>query len=137
MLEIIKLPHEILGQLPQNIITGMLLSGDRISCCSHAAIATIDGNFTGICTIAPDGEQGSGVPKIVALYVLPEYRRHLLGKKLLILAIEFMAKNNFLPIHIDVMSTNAKKLINKLPEDLQKHLQLSDHKGILDLFQKY
>jgi GNAT superfamily N-acetyltransferase len=135
MLEIIKLPHEILRHLPQNILTGMLLSGDRISCCSHAAIATIDGKFAGICTIAPDGEQCSGIPTIVALYVISEYRGRLLGRELLILSIKFMAKNNFLPIRIDVMSTNMRNIIEGLPEDLKNNLQLSDHKDILDIFQ--
>ncbi len=70
-IEIQPLPNSLLGQLPQNILTGMLLSGDRISCCHYSAIAIDGQKLAGICTIATDGEQNSGRPTIVGLYVLP------------------------------------------------------------------
>ena len=52
--EIISNFNVITQQIPRNILTGMLLNGDRITCCTHAVIALIDDQLAGICTIAPE-----------------------------------------------------------------------------------
>jgi len=134
-IQIYKLPNLFLDQLPRNILTGMLLSGDRISCCTHAAMATDGDKLLGICTIAPKGEQNSGKPTIVGLYVLPQYRCRAIGKRLFIIAIEFMLARQLIPIHIDAMSSNVNRLIKILPAQLACNLIVIEHHGILDCMQ--
>lgn len=134
-IEIIKLPHPVMRQLPQNILTGMLFAGDRISCCTHAAVACDGSSLRGLATIAPDGEQFSGKPTIVGLYVFPQHRGRLIGKRLLVAAIDWMVGQQLTPIHVDAMSSSAARLIDLLPEKQRSHLQVSDHFGILDVFQ--
>ena len=131
---IIELPHPILNQIPQNLLTGMLLSGDRILCCSHASVILIDDRLAGICTIAPYGEGSSSKPTLVSLYVLPEYRGRLLGKRLVKEAISYLIERDMFSIHIDALSSDVIRLVNCLPASMKDKLEVVDHKGIIDIF---
>lgn len=53
---------------------GILFVGDRFHCCDEGIGIFVEGELAGIITIAPEGEQESGEPTIVGLYVAPEYR---------------------------------------------------------------
>lgn len=57
-----------------NIPIAILLSGDRISCCDEGVIMEKEAKLVGVETIAPEGEEHSGQPTIVGLYVVPEHR---------------------------------------------------------------
>ncbi|RJQ30588.1 hypothetical protein C4572_03955 [Candidatus Parcubacteria bacterium] len=54
---------------------GILFAGDRWACVEKVAVAEVDGKIVGIATIAPKGEQVSGKPTIVGLYVQHQYRQ--------------------------------------------------------------
>src|SRR3989344_9209087 len=62
---------------------GLLLSGDRISCCDEGVVMQEGENVIGVATIAPEGEEQSGQPTIVALYVSKEYRGKGYGSQIL------------------------------------------------------
>lgn len=53
----------------------ILLGGDRIACCDEAVtMRTETGDLVGMATISSRGEDYSGCPEIVGLYILPKYR---------------------------------------------------------------
>ena len=54
-----------------NIAVALLLGGDRISCCDEGVIAEQEKKLVGVATIAPEGEEMSCQPTVVALYVIP------------------------------------------------------------------
>jgi hypothetical protein len=66
-----------LDNILHGIIRGILFSGDRFSCCNEAAVLyDFDGNFIGIATISFRGEDYSGKPEVVGLYVRQTLRSH-------------------------------------------------------------
>lgn len=75
--------------------TLIILTGDRISCCTELiaahAVTTIGDEtrqrIAGLCSLAPDGEQASGTPTIVAVAVRPDFRQAGIGRELLIRGI--------------------------------------------------
>lgn len=58
----------------------LLLGGDRLSACDEAvAVKDDSGKILGVASIAPLGEERSGEPTIVGLYVILEARQGQLG----------------------------------------------------------
>lgn len=64
--------------------------------------------------MTPEGEQNSGEPTIVSLYVFPEFRKQGVGGKLLSAAIDFLLNQGFSLIRMDVLSTKIAPMIAKL-----------------------
>ncbi|MBI5222347.1 MAG: GNAT family N-acetyltransferase [Candidatus Magasanikbacteria bacterium] len=118
----------------QNPAVAILLSGDRISCCDEGVIMEKAGNLIGMATIAPEGEEGSGQPTIVALYIEPKYRSQGNGAQILRKAVERCVERGFDKIRMDVMSANAMKIIEKLPAEMQKKIDVYDLGNIMDNF---
>lgn len=110
-----------------------LFGGDRLYCCDEAVVAEENGKIVSIASIAPEGEQRDGRPTIVGLYTLDDYRRQGIGIKVMQAAIERCVARGLTPIHVDIMSTGAKHLFSKLPDDLKCHLELNDQSGFMDL----
>ena len=117
-----------------NIAVGLLLTGDRISCCDEGVIAEQEAKLVGVATIAPEGEEMSGQPTIVGLFVVPEHRGKGLGAQILKKAVERCIERGFENIRMDVMSSNAMKIIDKLPDDLKKKVDVYDLGNIMDNF---
>src|SRR5438552_3119807 len=115
------------GRVAMTIIC--LFGGDRLSCCDEAMGVEDDGRIVSLASIAPEGEQQSGKPTIVGLYTLAAYRKKGYGLAAMTAAIERMMERKLIPIHVDVLSTGAKHLIAKLPDELRKHLNLNDQSG--------
>ena len=113
---------------------GVLLAGDRCECITETVVAKINNTIVGIATIAPEGEQLSGEPTIVALYVLPEYRQKGIGFQLLEAAIDHMIKKGIAPIRIDVLHSKVLKMVNRLPTEKRQKLNVVDQSmgGVLD-----
>lgn len=88
----------------------------------------------GAATIAPEGDQHSGQPTIVGLYVAPEHRGKGYGGQILRRAIEKCIERGFEKIRMDIMSLNAKKIIEKLPDELKKKIDVHDLGNIMDNF---
>jgi len=111
---------------------GILFAGDRFSCCDQGVGAFVDGQLVGIATIASEGETYDGTPTIVGLFVSPEHRCRGIGTALMRAAIEQCRERGFSGVRVDVMSTGAKKAIERLPEDLRALLDVHDLGAMLD-----
>jgi len=120
-----------------NIIVGMLFGGDRISCCDEGVIAEQGSKLVGLATIAPEGEQMSGQPTIVGWYVIPEYRRKGIGSQILKRAVERCIERGFNKIRMDVMSSNARRIIKNLPDELKNKIDVHDLGNIIDFIEKF
>lgn len=108
---------------------GILLAGDRWSCVTEVAVAMINDKIVGIATIAPDGEQMSGKPTIVAIYVLYEHRKAGVGYQLFETAVDYMLSKELEPIRVDVMNSKVLRMINRLPIEKRQKLSVADHSG--------
>lgn len=127
---------EKVGKLHErpNMAIGILLAGDRMSCCDEGVIMQEKENLIGVATIAPEEEEQSGQPTIVGLYVAPEYRSKGYGSQILQKAIERCLERGFENIRMDVMSSNATKIIKKLPKEIQEKLDVHDLGNLMDNF---
>lgn len=110
---------------------GILFAGDRFSCCDQG-VGAFKNELVGIATIAPEGEMHDGTPTIVGLYVSPEHRCQGIGTALMRAAVEQCRDRGFSSVRVDVMSTGAKKAIEKLPDDLRALLDVHDMGAMLD-----
>ena len=117
-----------------NIAVGLLLSGDRISCCDEGVIMEKEAKLVGVATIAPEGEEHSGQPTIVGLYVVPEQRCKGYGGQILKRTIERCIERGFGKIRMDVMSSNASKIIEKLPDEIKEKIDVHNFGNIMDNF---
>ncbi len=88
--------------------------------------------FIGAVTISPEGEMRNGNPAIIALFVRKEYRMKGNGTKLLECAIKRMIDRGLTPVNVSALSKGAKKVIEKLPEDLKSVLKISDQSAYGD-----
>ena len=128
-----KLRAEIRPLHKQPTLTiAMLLAGDRLTCCDEGIVLKDNDQLIGLATIAPHGEQNSGEPTIVALYVCPEYRGRGYGRQILIDAIQRCLERGFIKIRLDVMSSAIKKIINQLPPEIKEKLNIIDHDNLMD-----
>jgi len=108
------------------IVLACIFGGARLSCCTeHVAVYDEDDVCVGIATIAPEGEQGSGMPTIVGVWVHPLYRKQGIGTSLVENAIAMCARMGLhykgLPcVGIDAMSKGmlaiCESLIDKYPQ---------------------
>ncbi len=120
--------------LPPSFVVGMLLAGDRLSCCDEAAVWEEKGKIVGAATIAPEGEQMSGEPTIVGVYVLPKFRRRGIGRKLMIAAIDRCRERGLVPVRVDILSTAARQTIAGLPFECREALRVVDLGSPMDFF---
>lgn len=125
-----------IGQLHEkpNFAVGLLLSGDRISCCDEGVIMEKEAKLVGVATIAPEGEEHSGQPTIVGLYVAPEYRGQGYGDQILRRAIERCIERGFDKIRMDVMSSNVSKILEKLPDEMKEKIDVHNLGNIMEIF---
>ncbi len=115
----------------------ILLSGDRISCCDEGVIMSDKDKTIGLATIAPEGEERSGQPTIVGLYVAPKYRKKGYGAKILQRAVERCLERGLDKkgkIRMEVMSSWAKKIIDKFPDNLKEKIEVYDLGSMMDDF---
>ena len=120
--------------LPPSPVIRLLFGGDRLSCCDEGVAIEEEGVIVGIATIAPFGEERSKQPTIVAMYILPAYRRRGYGKILLEAAINRCLEREFSKIRVDVMSSHAMRIINSLPAYLHDVLDVHDQGDVMDHF---
>ena len=111
--------------------TAVLFGGDRLSCCDEGVGIHLDGKLVGIATIAPRGEQDSGVPTIVGVYVDKAARQNRLGRQLFIATVQRCQERGFTRIHVDSMSVGMMKIIDSLPAEMRNLLDVQDCGDIL------
>ncbi|OGD56781.1 hypothetical protein A2V71_01515 [Candidatus Berkelbacteria bacterium RBG_13_40_8] len=132
--EVDEVVREWLNLGHSQIVLVTLFVGDRLSVIDESVAIKVDGKIVGIATIAPQGEMMSGVPTIVGIYVLPEFRRQGLGKILLLSAIERCQERGFPKVRIDVLSSALMSLIKSLPQEKKEYLEVHELGPILDLY---
>ena len=131
-----KLGKWLSGQSP-SLAMGILFGGDRFSCVDEAVVVEVENDIVGVITIAPRGEQFSGEPTIVGLYVKLEFRGRGFGRALTIAAIERCRKRRLVPVRVDILSTPAKRVIDNLPEEYKKDLKIFDLSGPMGDFSMF
>jgi len=115
-----------ISSLPPSPTIGILLAGDRWLCVSHVLTAIINGKIVGISTVADKGEMGEGIPTIVAIYVLPEYRNNGIGARLFEATVDYMLSLRLSPIRVDILSPKIASMIKKLPGQKRAMLVIND-----------
>lgn len=121
----------LFGRTPMQ--AAILLGGDRIYCCDEViAGKTTFGKIVGVGTIAPEGEEQSGQPTIVALYVHPDFRQKGYGRKIMEATVKRCVERGFAKVRVDVMSDWAMRIINSLPENLRAVLEINNQGDFMD-----
>lgn len=114
-------------EIPHGFLQAILFGGDRLSCVDEAVAIENNDTVVGIATIAPEGEQMSGEPTIVGLYVRPEHRGKGAGMALLLAAIDRCRERGLVPVRVDALTTPVLRIAEKLPEEYRRDLRVSDH----------
>ena len=112
-----------------------LFGGDRWSCVTEVVtVENEDGEIIGIATIAAKGEQMSGQPTLIGLYVLPPFRSSGAGFALLEAAVDQMLATGLTPIRLDILNSKIFNMINRLPAEKQEQLKIIDQSmgGLID-----
>lgn len=113
---------------PESMGVMILFTGDRVSCCDEVVALELGGVIDiAFATISPEGEDYSGQPDIVALYVLPRFRKQGHGKTVLEAAIRRCKERGFSSVCITVLSNHVRRIIASLPEDVRSFLVVVDH----------
>ena len=118
--------RDFIRTLKPSMAVGTLLSGDRFSCVDEAVGVEADGQIVGVATIAPNGEEASGEPTIVAIYVCHEYRGRGLGRELMIGAVDRCRERGLVPVRVDALSTSALRIAQTLPPEYKSDIKLFD-----------
>lgn len=106
----------------------IVMGGDRIHCCDEAVVVEDEsGALVGAATIAPNGEDFSGQPGIVGVYVIPECRNRGLSKVLMTAVTERCVERGFKEVRVDVMSGRILRVINALSAELRGIMKVVDH----------
>ena len=126
--------HEIATKISSPLI-GLLLGGDRITCCDEAVALEVDGVIIGVVTIAPEGEEYTGRPTLVALYVVPAERKKGYGQILqeagIRRCIERGLTDNNQTILIETLGTRAFKTTERLPQELKDVIEVRDFSNLM------
>lgn len=97
----------------------ILFSGDRWSCCDQCVYLYVSNKLVAIATIAPNGEQNSGNPEIVGIYVHKEYRNLGYSKLILEGAVNMCKERGFPYVNITVVNSlllNPAKSISDISD---------------------
>jgi len=113
-------------------VVSLLLGGDRFYCCDEGVAVEVGGEIVAIATIAPHGEDRSGQPTIVAVYVPPQFRGKGYSKAVMEAVIKRCQERGFKKVRIEVMSKYLMNNINSLPEELRDVLDIIDAGDIMD-----
>jgi len=125
MLRIVQDWRKDLNNIPHGIIRGILFSGDRFTCCDEAVIAYDNDTFVGIATISFKGEDYSGKPEVVGLYVVPAFRCKGYGFMLLKDAI-LRCLDAGDRVQVVAVSANVRSLVERLPESIRAQVDFTD-----------
>lgn len=120
--------------LDNGLMNFILFGGSRLTWIDEVLAAYEKDTFVGTVTLSPVGEMNTGKPSIIGLLVLKGWRRKGIGTKLMESAVNRMNERGLTPVHIDLLSTNVKKLIEKLDNDLMKCLIINDQSAYGDCF---
>lgn len=101
------------------------LVGDRFSCIDEAV--AIGGELIiGIATIAAQGEQMSGEPTIVAVFIQPPFRGQGYGVQVFCAAVARCRERGLVPVRFDAIDPREAEIIRHLPDEYQQNVRLVD-----------
>lgn len=123
--------------LDNGLMNFILFGGSRLTCVDEVLAAYENDAFAGTVTLSPVGELNAKKPSIIGLLVLKGWRRKGIGTKLMESAITRMRERGLTPVHIDIISRNAMKLVEKLDGEFRKLLianDQSEHGDCFDFF---
>lgn len=136
MVEIRKISkNQLWDELENRLINFILFGGSRLTCVDEVLAAYEGDTFAGAVTLSSVGEMHDR-PSIVGLLVMKRLRRKGIGTMLMKSAIARMKERGLVPVHIDVLSKNARMLIEKLDDDFKKCLIVNDRSEYGDCFDK-
>ncbi|MCU0547260.1 MAG: GNAT family N-acetyltransferase [Oscillatoriaceae cyanobacterium Prado104] len=127
--------EDLISNLPQNIITDKLFSGDRLGEIEFGTTVFLsDDKFAGLVTVAMTSDTNSPTRNraIAGIYVFPEYRRLGYGKAMMKLAIELCVQQSLVPIHIDSMSGAILAFIESLGSEFLQYLDRTSFDRTID-----
>lgn len=134
MIEIRRIgKNQLWEELENGLLISILFGGSRLACVDEVLAAYEKDTFAGSVTLSSVGEMREG-PAIVGLLVLKGWRRKGIGTMLMKSAITRMQERGLTPVHVDVLSKNAKMLIERLGGEFKKHLVVNDQSEYGDCF---
>ncbi len=101
------------------------LVGDRFSCIDEA-VAVGSEMIIGIATIASEGEQMSGEPTIVAVFIQPPFRGQGYGEQVFCAAVARCRERGLVPVRFDAIDLREAELVRQLPEECWNDVSLHD-----------
>ncbi len=124
----------ISAYVPMTAVRAILLGGDRLGCLDEAVGLEVDGEIVGIVTIAPEGEDFSGMPEIVAVYVRPELRGRGFATPLMEATVRHCVGGRRFPrVRVTVLSRRLAVVIRSMDRELQGFLEVTDHSDVTDM----
>lgn len=132
--EVSKWAYDLIqGKHGDSIILVTLFCGDRATCCDEAAVIKNCGRIVAVATIAPRGEDCSGKPAIVGVYVLPGFRKQGHASKVVEEAFGRCVERALrVPVRMDLMSSGIQAVVKGLPDYVKRHLEVHDQGNVLD-----
>lgn len=118
--------RQFVRSLHMSAVVGLLLGGDRLSCVDEGVALEVEGEIVGVGTIAPEGEQMSGQPTIVAIYVKPEHRGNRYAEIILQATVERCVEREFSNIRLEILSKYLRSAVAALPDPLKNSLDIHD-----------
>lgn len=112
----------VIDQIPLGMSRAALFGGDRYSCVDEGVALVDQEVLIGLATIAPEGEQLTGIPTIVGLWIKPQYRMQGNGKLLMKATVERCIERGFETVLVDGLVAPISKIVDSLPENLKQHV---------------
>ena len=108
------------------LAAAILFGGDRWSCVTDVIVGMLEDAPIGMVTISEVGEQHDGHACILGMYTRLGHRGKGYGKKLIGAAVEVGKVKGITPLRCDIITTEAKFLIETLPDDIKESLEIRD-----------
>jgi GNAT superfamily N-acetyltransferase len=101
---------EAIQTLPVTPMVAILFGGERLMVTNWGAVATDGDAIIGLATVAERGEMASGIPTLVGVMVLPEWRRRGIGLALLWTVVEEAGRRGLLPLLYEALTPSGLAL---------------------------
>ncbi len=120
----------------RNPVTNILFGGDRLAHVDHAFALVLgegeEAGAIGCATIASNGEEGSGQPTLVGIYISPSFRGEGYATEFLEQLVCEAAILGLTPLRVDVLSGRLMRAIASLPEEIRAMFEIRDHGDAMD-----
>ena len=123
----------VIGAIPMGMARVILFGGDRFSCCDEFVVGRNDaGMVVALASLAPEGEQESGEPTIVGVWVAKAERRKRLGTAIFEAAVRRMVARGFPKVRVDVLSRGMAGVLATMEPGLREKLEMGCNSPDID-----